>query len=91
MVTIDLGYGFSDYTEKQGFTIAQHGEVFDKLMQKLGYERYVVQGGDWGSTIARGMARLFPERVKAVHLNMVGSPFHSMRLERCAERVFLRM
>lgn len=40
-------------------------------MQKLGYTEYVTQGGDWGSIITRTMARLFPQRVKAQHLNMI--------------------
>ena len=40
-------------------------------MRKLGYEQYVVQGGDWGSWVVRSMAVLYPENVKAVHLNMV--------------------
>ena len=65
------GYGFSSYTEKKGFDIRKHAEVFQKLMQKLGYEKYVVQGGDWGSHIARTVALMYPENVKAVHQNMV--------------------
>ena len=63
------GYGFSSYTDKAGFKLVQHAETLHKLMQKLGYEKYVVQGGDWGHFIARNMAILYPEHVQAVHLN----------------------
>jgi pimeloyl-ACP methyl ester carboxylesterase len=66
------GFGFSSYTNKPGFKHEQHAEVMHKLMtQRLGYESYVVQGGDWGSFIARTIAIKYPEQVKACHLNMV--------------------
>lgn len=65
------GYGFSSYTEKKGFDLRKHAEVFQKLMQKLGYKNYVVQGGDWGAHIARTMGLMYPDSVKAVHQNMV--------------------
>ena len=41
-----------------------------ELMLLLGYGEYVVQGGDWGSFIARLMGRLYPSAVKTVHINM---------------------
>lgn len=65
------GYGFSEYTGKAGFKHEQHAEVMNKLMLKLGYQEYVVQGGDWGSFIVGRMARMYPENVKALHVNMV--------------------
>jgi pimeloyl-ACP methyl ester carboxylesterase len=65
------GYGFSSYTDKAGFKHEQHAEVMNKLMMKLGYNKYVVQGGDWGSFIAGRMARMYPKNVKALHANMV--------------------
>ena len=41
------------------------------LMQRLGYGRYVAQGGDWGSAVTRMMAAQRPEGLEAIHLNMV--------------------
>ena len=64
------GYGFSSYVKKNGFDIRKHAEVLQKLMQRLGYRDYVVQGGDWGSHIARTMGLMYPDSVKAVHQNM---------------------
>ncbi|KAL9103888.1 MAG: hypothetical protein Q9163_001125 [Psora crenata] len=68
------GYGFSSYTSKAGFKHEHHAETMHKLMQRLGYQEYVVQGGDWGSFIARCIAILYPDNVKAMHVNMFGMP-----------------
>ena len=64
------GYGWSEYPRKKGFDIKYVGEVLQKLMLRLGYEKFVVQGGDWGSHIVRGMAIRYPENVVAMHVNM---------------------
>jgi len=39
-------------------------------MQKLGYEKYVTQGGDWGTIITRTMGKLYPKACVASHINM---------------------
>ena len=41
------------------------------LMERLGYERYGAQGGDWGSAISRWIGATYPERVAGVHLNFL--------------------
>ncbi len=71
MVPSLLGYGFSSYTNKDGFKFFHHADVFHKLMLRLGYDKYAVQGGDWGSLIARGIALRYPDHAKALHINMV--------------------
>lgn len=65
------GYGFSQYPKKQGFNLQYVVEIFQKLMTKLGYDKFVVQGGDWGSHVSRLLATRFPDKVLAVHTNMV--------------------
>lgn len=65
------GYGFSEYTTKKGFDLRKHAETLHNLMCKLGYQKYVVQGGDWGSWVVRTIAVMYPEHVQALHLNMV--------------------
>lgn len=65
------GFGFSPAPLKLGVgpTIVARG--FDAIMSKvIGYRKYVVQGGDFGSFITRSMAIQFPDRVKAQHLTM---------------------
>ncbi|QKX54233.1 uncharacterized protein TRUGW13939_01318 [Talaromyces rugulosus] len=64
------GYGFSEYTKKRGFDLRKHAETFHNLMCKLGYENYVVQGGDWGSWVVRAIALMYPQNIRALHLNM---------------------
>ena len=44
--------------------------AWHELMGRLGYERYVSQGGDWGSVVAGAMARQAPEGLLGIHLNM---------------------
>ncbi|KOC61382.1 Juvenile hormone epoxide hydrolase 1, partial [Habropoda laboriosa] len=64
------GYGFSEGAVRQGLTTSQIGIIFRNLMQRLGFEKFYVQGGDWGSVIVSNMAALFPEKIIGVHNNM---------------------
>jgi pimeloyl-ACP methyl ester carboxylesterase len=61
------GYGFS--STRPGVSPRRIALQMAELMARLGYERYLVQGGNWGSSIGTEMARLFPERVIGLHLN----------------------
>ena len=45
-----------------GMDVAVTARIFKKLMERLGYSKYYVQGGDWGSAIATAMGVLYPER-----------------------------
>ena len=65
------GYGFSDKPREPGFGLEQIADVNAKLMARLGYERYGVQGGDWGSIVSRWHAFNHPDRVVGLHINMV--------------------
>ena len=65
------GYGFSGPTRTTGFDIGRAADVNIALMEMLGYDRYVAQGGDWGSAISTAMAVKQPERVIALHLNFI--------------------
>ncbi|OBZ71438.1 putative epoxide hydrolase [Grifola frondosa] len=65
------GYGFSEAPKKKGFAGGQYAEASNKLMLALGYKKYVVQGGDWGSLIARTLAAQYGgQSVKAWHTNL---------------------
>ena len=65
------GYGFSDAPDPP-LNVAGIAQRLRALMDALGYERYAVQGGDWGSIIAGRIAFDDPGRVAAVHVNAVG-------------------
>ena len=63
------GYGFS--TTRHGVTPQKIAYYFVVLMERLGYKRFMVQGGNWGSLIGTEMARQYPERVIGLHLNSI--------------------
>ncbi|CAD5232566.1 unnamed protein product [Bursaphelenchus xylophilus] len=63
------GFGWSSAAAKSGMNAGAVARIFHKLMLRLGYNKYAVQGGDWGSTIVSNMARLYPNNVVGCHLN----------------------
>lgn len=65
-----LGFGFSsDYPNIGGVSFHDHATVNHHLMLRLGYKKYIVQGGDWGASVTRSLALLYPEHVQAIHVN----------------------
>ena len=64
------GYGFSGRPDSTGWGPARMAHAWAELMRRLGYERYVTQGGDWGSVVADVMARLEVPGLVAIHVNM---------------------
>ncbi|MFE3259076.1 epoxide hydrolase family protein [Nocardia sp. NPDC059091] len=63
------GFGFSGPVGDSGWTRARIGRVWAELMNRLGYERYAVQGGDIGGAVSPEVARTAPDRVIGVHVN----------------------
>jgi pimeloyl-ACP methyl ester carboxylesterase len=64
------GYGFSEQPKESGWNADRIGLAWDVLMRRLGYKRYVAQGGDWGSVVADKMARQAPAGLLGIHVNM---------------------
>ena len=54
------GFGFSSRPTEPGWGLERIGGAFDVLMKRLGYTRYVAQGGDWGAGIVQAMGRQAP-------------------------------
>ncbi|KIY66694.1 alpha/beta-hydrolase [Cylindrobasidium torrendii FP15055 ss-10] len=64
------GYGFSEAPTLRGFSMPQYAELGNKLMNALGYKKYVTQGGDWGAMVIRTMGLLYGgKHVVACHTN----------------------
>jgi pimeloyl-ACP methyl ester carboxylesterase len=63
------GFGFSDKPQTIGWTLTRTAKAWSELMKRLGYNRYVAQGGDLGAGVATHMGRLKPEGLAAIHLN----------------------
>ena len=65
------GYALSE--TRPGVSPGRIAAMFAELMTRLGYPRFIVQGGNWGSSIGTEMAREWPERVIGLHLNAVNA------------------
>jgi pimeloyl-ACP methyl ester carboxylesterase len=64
------GYGFSGKPTSTGWGPERMAQAWAELMQRLGYARYVAQGGDWGAFVVDQMGLQAPEGLLAIHTNM---------------------
>ncbi|MGA7004106.1 MAG: epoxide hydrolase, partial [Pseudolabrys sp.] len=64
------GYGFSGKPKGTGWDPDRIARAWAELMQRLGYTRYVAQGGDWGSPISSAMARQAAAGLLGIHINL---------------------
>jgi pimeloyl-ACP methyl ester carboxylesterase len=63
------GYGFSAKPDVTGWAPDRIARAWAMLMERLGYRRYVAQGGDWGTAISAELARQAPEGLLGIHVN----------------------
>jgi epoxide hydrolase len=71
------GFGWSSPLSGPGWTADRVASAFVDLMARLGYERYGVQGGDYGAIIAPAMGRQAPDAVAGIHVNAATGGFMS--------------
>ena len=64
------GYGFSGKPSATGWDPEHIARAWAELMRRLGYARFVAQGGDWGSPISSAMARQAPSGLLGIHINL---------------------
>ena len=64
------GYGFSGKPTSSGWGPERMGRAWAELMQRLGYSRYVAQGGDWGAFVVDQMGVQAPAGLLGIHTNM---------------------
>jgi pimeloyl-ACP methyl ester carboxylesterase len=64
------GYGFSGKPAGTGWGPERMGRAWAELMERLGYTRYVAQGGDWGAFVVDQMGLQAPSGLLAIHTNM---------------------
>jgi pimeloyl-ACP methyl ester carboxylesterase len=64
------GYGFSGKPTTTGWDPTRIARAWNVLMKRLGYTRYVAQGGDWGAAITEYMGVLAPPELIGIHTNM---------------------
>ena len=89
------GYGFSSRPTRPGLNLFAVADLWAELMSRLGYKRYLAQGGDLGASVSTCLAHAHPDSLAGVHLNFIpgsfspphdASPDGDLTLE---ERVFL--
>ena len=67
------GYGFSARPGAAGWNPDRIAHAWDELMTRLGYTRYVAQGGDWGAVVTEAMGRQAPAGLLGIHVNLPGA------------------
>ena len=65
------GFGFSGKPRQSGFSTEKIAHILAALMEKIGYQRYAIAGGDWGAIINRHLANHYPQRLIGLHSNMI--------------------
>ncbi|MFL5938722.1 MAG: epoxide hydrolase family protein [Gaiellaceae bacterium] len=65
------GYGFSGEPSELGWNVGRVGQAWAELMDRLGYTRYVAQGGDVGAAVTDTMGRQAPEGLLGIHVNLL--------------------
>jgi pimeloyl-ACP methyl ester carboxylesterase len=67
------GYGFSAHPGEPGWGPERIARAWDELMRRLGYQRYVAQGGDWGAVVTEAMGRQAPSGLAGIHVNLAAT------------------
>jgi pimeloyl-ACP methyl ester carboxylesterase len=67
------GHGFSGKPTDLGWNPVRIAHAWIELMNRLGYSRYVAQGGDWGNAVTEQMALIAPTGLLGIHTNMPGA------------------
>jgi pimeloyl-ACP methyl ester carboxylesterase len=65
------GYGFSDRPAGPGMNVFRIAELWTRLMNELGYNRFAAQGGDLGAGVSTALGLRHPDRIIALHLNYI--------------------
>jgi len=81
------GYGFSGEPSELGWDSGRIAHAWAELMKRLGYTRYVAQGGDVGALVSDMMGRQAPNGLLGIHLNLLaGAPFIVNHLPKTSEQ-----
>ena len=67
------GYGFSGEPAQLGWNVGRVALAWAELMRRLGYTRYVAQGGDVGAAVTDAMGRQAPEGLAGIHINLLST------------------
>lgn len=76
-----LGYGFSSRMEEPGCNVGLMADIWTELMHQLGYEKFAVQGGDFGAGVAASIAFKYPDRIVGMHLNYIPGNYNPVLMD----------
>lgn len=65
------GFGFSDKPTETGWNVGRTADAWTTLMERLGYDRWAAQGGDWGAAVTTALGWKAPAGLIGIHLNLV--------------------
>lgn len=68
------GFGYSDRPDATGWGVGRIAGAWVELMRRLGYDRFLAHGGDWGGVVTTILAGRFPERVIGIHSTLAQAP-----------------
>jgi len=80
------GYGFSGQPAEAGWDPGRIAQAWAQLMRRLGYDRYVAQGGDQGAWVTDQMGRQAPEGLIGIHMNLLVTTLDGVPTDTEAER-----
>jgi pimeloyl-ACP methyl ester carboxylesterase len=63
------GFGFSDKPREKGWNVVRIAKAWGTLMARLGYTKWVAQGGDWGAGVTTALGHVKPAGLAGIHLN----------------------
>jgi pimeloyl-ACP methyl ester carboxylesterase len=66
------GYGYSGKPDTAGWDVPHIARAWTELMKRLGYKKFVAQGGDWGAIVTEQMGVEAPSGLLGIHVNMPG-------------------
>jgi pimeloyl-ACP methyl ester carboxylesterase len=72
------GYGFSGVPSEVGWYTGRVAQAWAELMRRLGYDRYVAQGGDQGAAVTDDLGRLGPDGLVGIHLSLLRTALGSV-------------
>ena len=79
------GYGFSGEPAELGWDAGRVAQAWAELMRRLGYTRYVAQGGDVGAAVTDAMGRQAPEGLLGIHMNLLVTALAAAPCRRTSE------
>lgn len=68
------GYGFSDPPQQRGMHVLKISDLWVKLMDGLGYQRFGAQGGDWGASVTNYLGLAYPQQLIGIHTTSLTRP-----------------